>query len=93
MSAFVSWFMATPSPTPFPGYTGDPNVVTPGVIGFITILVIALVTIFLIIDMNRRMRVVRYREEARQKIAAEAAEAAAGDDEAPSAPVEPTDRA
>jgi hypothetical protein len=73
---------AAPSPTPFPDYTGDPNLITPGVIGFIAIFVVALVTVFLLIDMNRRIRRSRYREEIREKLeveqaAADAAEAKA----------------
>jgi len=74
--------LATPSPTPFPDYTGDPNLITPGVWGFIAILVVAVATIFLLIDMTRRIRRSRYREEVRIKLeeeqaAADAAAAAA----------------
>jgi hypothetical protein len=74
--------LATPSPTPFPDYTGDPNLITPGVWGFIAILVVGVVTIFLLIDMTRRIRRSRYREEVRIKLeeeqaAADAAAAAA----------------
>jgi hypothetical protein len=54
----------------------DPNQVTPGVEGFIATGLFAVVSLLLIIDMVRRMRRVRYREEARQNIDAE--EAAAG---------------
>ena len=56
----------TPSPTPF-----DDDTVTPGWIGFVFIFAIAVITVFLIIDMTRRIRRVRYRSEIREKLAAE----------------------
>ena len=59
---------ATPSPTPTPL---DEDTVTPGWIGFVVIFAIALITVFLIVDMTRRIRRVRYREEVREKLAAE----------------------
>jgi hypothetical protein len=73
---------ATPSPTPFPDYTGNPNLITPGVWGFIAILVVAIATILLVVDMNRRIRRSRYREEVRiqleeEQVAADEAAAAA----------------
>jgi hypothetical protein len=73
---------AAPSPTPFPDYTGNVDLITPGVAGFIAILLVAIVTILLIIDMNRRIRRSRYREEVRvkleeERVAAEEAAAAA----------------
>ena len=71
MSA-LSW-LATPTPSPFPEYTGDPNLVTPGVLGFIAMAVIAIVTVLLIIDMTRRVRRVRYRAQVQEELAAEAA--------------------
>lgn len=54
----------------------DPNQVTPGVEGFVATGLFAIVSLLLIIDMVRRMRRLRYREEARVNIDAE--EAAAG---------------
>jgi hypothetical protein len=76
----INWLpLAEPSPTPFPDYTGDPNLITPGVWGFVAILAVGVATVFLIIDMNRRIRRSRYREEVRIKLEAEqaAADAAA----------------
>jgi hypothetical protein len=67
--------LATPSPTPFPDYTGNPNLITPGVWGFIAILAVAVATIFLLIDMTRRVRRSRYREEVRIKLEEEQAAA------------------
>lgn len=67
----------TPTPTP----TGvDPNLVTPGVIGFVATLVLVLATILLLLDMNRRTRRVRYRAEIAERLdAEESGDAAAGD--------------
>jgi hypothetical protein len=67
--------LAVPAPTPFPAYTGNPNLITPGVWGFIAILVVAILTILLIVDMTRRIRRSRYREEIRIKLEEEQAEA------------------
>lgn len=60
---------ATPTPAPL-----DEDSVTPGWIGFVVIFALAVVTVFLIIDMTRRVRRVRYREEVREKLAAERAD-------------------
>lgn len=57
---------ATPTPAPL-----DEDTVTPGWVGFVVIFALAVVTVFLIIDMTRRVRRVRYREEVREKLAAE----------------------
>ncbi|MEY3310293.1 MAG: hypothetical protein RL107_429 [Actinomycetota bacterium] len=51
----------------------DPNGVTPGVVGFIITAAVAITAIFLILDMNRRMRRLRYREEAAANVDAEVA--------------------
>lgn len=67
-SAPLSWLAGT-SPTPSPGV--DPNLVTPGVIGFVVTLLIAVATVLLIIDMNRRIRRTRYRAEVRELLDAE----------------------
>jgi len=70
----ILW-MATPSPEPtiYPEFEGDPNAVTPGVIGFLATLFIALATLLIIMDMNRRVRRVRYRELAQEAIREEEA--------------------
>jgi hypothetical protein len=60
---------ATPTPAPL-----DEDSVTPGWIGFVVIFALAVVTVFLIIDMTRRIRRVRYRDEVREKLAAEKAD-------------------
>ncbi|AWB89774.1 hypothetical protein [Homoserinimonas hongtaonis] len=56
----------------------DPNTVTPGVIGFFAIFLIAAVTVLIVLDMNRRVRRTRYREEVRDKLAAERADGQTG---------------
>lgn len=70
MTLFDLLVAATPTPTPVPL---DEDTVTPGWEGFIAIFALALITVFLIIDMTRRVRRVRYREEVREKLAAEEA--------------------
>jgi hypothetical protein len=79
MSLFSFVPLAAPSPTPFPDYTGDPNLITPGVVGFIAIFLVAVATVFLLLDMTRRIRRSRYREEVRAKLEAEQAEADAAE--------------
>lgn len=51
----------------------DPTGVTPGIVGFLITAAVALTAIFLILDMNRRMRRLRYRDEAAANIDAEVA--------------------
>ena len=54
-----------------PPFEGDPNTVTPGVAGFFAIFFVAVATIFVIVDMARRTRRVRYRGEVRERLEAE----------------------
>ena len=49
----------------------DPNSVTPGVIGFVITLFVGLAVLFLIVDMARRVRRVRYRELVNEQLDAE----------------------
>lgn len=51
----------------------DPTGVTPGVVGFIITASVAISAVFLILDMNRRMRRLRYRDEAAANVDAEVA--------------------
>mgnify|MGYP000181417659 FL=1 len=51
----------------------DPNGVTPGVVGFVITAFVAIVSLLLILDMVRRMRRLRYREEAKNNVDAEVA--------------------
>lgn len=52
----------------------DPLTVTPGVIGFVTMALLAAVIVLLAFDMNRRIRRINYREQAREAIDAELAQ-------------------
>ena len=64
------WLVAvTPSPSPSPAF--DPTTVTPGWIGFVITFGVALLTVFIILDMVRRTRRVNYRAQVREKLAAE----------------------
>lgn len=74
IEAILAAVTATPTPTP----TVDPNLVTPGPVGFVIVAVIVVFAALLIWDMQRRIRRVRYREEVRAELDAE--DAAQGDD-------------
>ncbi|ALX66576.1 hypothetical protein [Microbacterium sp. XT11] len=78
------------TPMPTPSMTVPPESVTPGFVGFAAVVVLLVVVILLILDMNRRIRRVRYREEVREELDAEQAaidaeRAARGDGGAPTA--------
>jgi hypothetical protein len=72
-----------------PGF--DPNTVTPGVEGFIAIAVVAVAVMFLVVDMTRRIRRVRYRGEIREVLEAEQAMIAEGGPAEPE-PEQPSER-
>lgn len=61
----------TPSPAPTPAI--DPDLVTPGVWGFVAIVFVTLAVIVLVYDMMRRIRRGRYRADVREELDAEAA--------------------
>ncbi len=65
------------TPMPTPTMTVDPQSVTPGFVGFAAVVVLLIAVILLILDMNRRIRRVRYREEVREELDAEEAALAA----------------
>lgn len=46
----------------------DPNLVTPGVAGFIATFVVGIGVILLLLDMNRRVRKNRYRAEIAERL-------------------------
>ena len=66
---------STPTPTP----TTDPahTFYSPGTVGFLATFGVTVAAVLLIFDMVRRVRRVRYREEIRLKLEAEAAAEAA----------------
>lgn len=68
----------TETPMPTPTSTVPPELVTPGFVGFAAVVVLLIAVILLILDMNRRIRRVRYREEVREELDAEEAALAAG---------------
>ncbi len=54
-----------------PAIEVDPNSVTPGVIGFVMTFGVMIAVLLLVLDMVRRVRRVRYRDEINQKLDAE----------------------
>jgi hypothetical protein len=74
---FFEWAMAA-TPTPDPNF--DPNSVTPQWVGFLATFLVAVATVFLVVDMTRRIRRVRYRDEIRTNLEAERAAADLGGD-------------
>ena len=61
---------ATPTPSPsLPAQAPDPDSVTPGLLGFLVVFVLALVTWLLLRNLTGRLRRMRYREE--QRLASE----------------------
>lgn len=58
---------ATVTPTPVPDDTYN----SPGTVGFLVTFAVAGIAVFLIFDMNRRVRATRYRTEVREKLALE----------------------
>lgn len=73
-----------PTPTETPLYNDDD--VTPGVVGFVFTALFAVAVILIGLDLYRRVRRVRYREEAREAIAAELAARDADGGDAPGGP-------
>ena len=73
---------ADPTPIPTPGTPEgfDPNVVTPGVWGFVITFGIVIAVVLLIVDMVRRTRRVNYRAAINEQLDAEEAAAAADKD-------------
>ena len=69
LAAAAAVAAVTPSPAP----TVDPDLVTPGPWGFAAIVFIALAVVFLVWDMQRRIRRTRYRDEINDELDAEEA--------------------
>lgn len=77
LAAIVSAATTTPAPTPTSEV--DPDLVTPGVAGFLITALVALAVIFLVWDMMRRIRRGRVRADIQEELdAQEQAERAAG---------------
>ncbi|MFH6780003.1 hypothetical protein ABOY03_12565, partial [Clavibacter michiganensis] len=77
----VAAAVTTPSPTPTAEF--DPDTVSPGPVGFIAIFFVAVMVLLLMVDMTRRIRRTRYREEIRGRLEAEKLEADLARDAAP----------
>ncbi|MCP2637827.1 hypothetical protein K0817_014835 [Microbacterium sp. HD4P20] len=97
--ALLGGAAATPTPTPTPQV--DPELVTPGVEGFIITALVAVAVIFLVWDMMRRIRRGRVRADIDEELQAEldardqasrAVEATDTDDESTGPRDEPTSR-
>ena len=61
-----------------PAIEVDPNSVTPGVVGFLATLFVAMGVVVIIVDMTRRVRGVRYRAEIVERLDREANPPTAG---------------
>ena len=69
MQHALATFVAAVTPSPVP--TVDPDLVTPGPVGFAAIAFIALAVVFLVWDMMRRIRRARIRSEINEELDAE----------------------
>ncbi|MFT6973669.1 MAG: hypothetical protein ACJAV4_000902 [Pontimonas sp.] len=76
MNDFVTRVWMFEEDSLIPAIEVDPNSVTPGVIGFVFTFIIAASVLLLVLDMVRRVRKVRYREEIKLKLDEEASRAA-----------------
>jgi hypothetical protein len=68
-TTWVATSTTTPSPTPG---EPDPDTVTPGLLGFLVVFLLAIVTWLLLRNMTARLRRLRFREE--QRLAAQPVE-------------------
>ncbi|WP_166317054.1 hypothetical protein [Microbacterium excoecariae] len=99
MRALTTLVLTGLEETPVPTQTVDPDLVTPGPLGFLIVALVVVAVVLLVIDMLRRVRRVRYREEVTQMLDAEEAaaraerpEGSAPDEERPSGDAGPTPR-
>ncbi len=74
-AALLPWVTATQTPSPSPTAEFNKDLVTPTYVGFFATAFVAVATILLVVDMNRRVRRTRYRELAREQLEAEARQA------------------
>lgn len=73
--------LSAATPTPTTPVSPDPDLVTPGVIGFLATAFVAVAVIFLVWDMMRRIRRGRVRADIREELEAEEQARAAGTDD------------
>lgn len=74
-----SLIAATPLPTPTTPEELDPTSVSPGLIGFLVTFALAVATVLLLLDMVRRVRRLKYREQQAAAAEQRAEEEQAGD--------------
>ncbi|NRD08151.1 hypothetical protein [Rathayibacter agropyri] len=65
---------ASSTPMPSPGSEFNEDTVTPGLFGFVTMLVIGLAAVLLALDMVRRVRRTTYTAQVKEQLDAEEAE-------------------
>ena len=86
MSADLLLLLAsTPTPSPTSEEL-DPLTVSPGLIGFLATFAVAVATVLLVLDMTRRVRRLRFRED-QQRLREEQAAAAEREESPPPPPV------
>lgn len=73
MFHFLGSAVPTPNPTPGTPEGFDPNVVTPGVWGFVVTFALVVVVVLLVVDMVRRTRRVSHRAAINAQLDAEEA--------------------
>lgn len=85
----MNWLLAllSETPTPVPLETVDDTFNSPGLVGFLVTFAVAGLAVLLFFDMNRRVRRTRYRQEIRERLAAE--QAVEGEGEQPGRPNRP----
>ena len=66
-----SWIVSIATPTPTPVVEPDPDLVTPGFLGFAIVAVLVIAVVALVWDMQRRIRRTRYRAEIDAELDAE----------------------
>ena len=78
----MNWLLAllSETPTPVPLETVDDTFNSPGMVGFLVTFAVAGLAVLLFFDMNRRVRRTRYRQEIRERLAAEQASEGESDD-------------
>ncbi|NQX29430.1 hypothetical protein HQQ81_18950 [Microbacteriaceae bacterium VKM Ac-2854] len=69
-AAYVHLAVNTPAPSPTPADFNE-DTVTPGLIGFLVMFVIAAAAVLLALDMVRRVRRTTYRAQAQERLAEE----------------------
>jgi hypothetical protein len=68
---YASIVMLASTPTPTPATSFNENSVTPTWVGFAATFGVAIIVVFLCLDMVRRVRRVRYRGEIRERLESE----------------------